>query len=343
MARRSPSPSDPDGRSAARPAGPNLGEVLEDWLEVKNFDARENTAKSRRADLMRFVITLRAVLAHEPVESSQLVELCVDLSPTDVTTASVRRVLDSMLHSYRRSTVSRTLTSVRGATRWMYKTGLLPADPCDDDTLRLRPDPPGLDVHAFTSGDVEALLAAAASPPASVRSAWGERDVAIIAVAAHCGLRASEVAELRVENLRREGNVVIADVIHGTKGGKPRRVPVPHRTMEAVDVWLAARSVRLGAAPPDAPLFVSVAGKPLDRWFLDRMLRRVATAAGVAMPHDAAMHGLRHHYGVSLALRNVQPLIIAQLLGHADPRTSMMYTRMVSDQLADALDNAGWL
>ena len=64
---------------------------------------------------------------------------------------------------------------------------------------------------------------------------------------------------------------------------------------------------------------------------------------GSCCPARAAAHAFRHHYGVTLALRGVPGNVISQLTGHADPRTTSIYTTAASTQLVTALDDTGLL
>ena len=72
-------------------------------------------------------------------------------------------------------------------------------------------------------------------------------------------------------------------------------------------------------------------------------MRGLADRAAVTLPPGAAAHSLRHHYGTALALAGVHMSLIAQLMGHTDPRTTSTYTRLAAGQLIAALDDAGLL
>jgi site-specific recombinase XerD len=68
----------------------------------------------------------------------------------------------------------------------------------------------------------------------------------------------------------------------------------------------------------------------------------------VGLPAGAAAHSFRHHYGITLALRGVPQAAISQLMGHADPRTTAIYTTtttttVASSALIGVLDAAGVL
>lgn len=84
-------------------------------------------------------------------------------------------------------------------------------------------------------------------------------------------------------------------------------------------------------------------GSALSPQGLDRLTRGLAGRARVVLRTGAAAHGFRHHYGVTLALRRVPGSLISQLKGHADPRTTSIYTAVAFTQLITALDDAGLL
>jgi integrase/recombinase XerC/integrase/recombinase XerD len=71
------------------------------------------------------------------------------------------------------------------------------------------------------------------------------------------------------------------------------------------------------------------------------LVRPVAGRVRVVLPAGTAAHAFRHQYRVTLALRDIPGNVISQLMGHADPRTTPIYTTVGSTQLITALDDAG--
>lgn len=84
-------------------------------------------------------------------------------------------------------------------------------------------------------------------------------------------------------------------------------------------------------------------GRAMSTDSLYHLIKRIALAAGVVLPDDALGHGLRHHFGVQLAIRGVPPATLQQLMGPTDPRTTAPPLRHASRDLVNALDDAGWL
>jgi integrase/recombinase XerD len=90
-------------------------------------------------------------------------------------------------------------------------------------------------------------------------------------------------------------------------------------------------------------MFVSNTGRLLNQQQLDRQLRQFCIRAEVSLPDGAMAHGLRHYYGSQLARRGVPLSIIQQLMGHTNPTTTSIYTRLAANDTTSVLDDAGWL
>src|SRR5215813_4316596 len=116
--------------------------------------------------------------------------------------------------------------------------------------------------QAYTTAEVEALMAAC-----SPTSATGKRNRALIVVLWRGALRCEEALQLRLHDLDRASGSI--RVMHG-KGRRARTVAIEPRAWAVLEVWLAARTER--GIPRSAPLFCTLAGKPLGaryvRWMM---------------------------------------------------------------------------
>ena len=327
-----------------------LVELAEDWLQAKNTKASDrqlakgHSDRARRGDLCRVGRLLCFVLGreHEPWGTEGHLDLDLGrCTLADFTTDNLTRALDAARTHFKPATVHRTLSTLRGFTRWMNARGHLKTDPCDQDELQLAAREP-TKPRSLLSDDVDALRAIAATPPPKARGLWWPaRDLALIEVLARCGLRADEVVSARYDWVDRRPRVPVFNVVG--KGNRARNVPIPHQAVEALDTYLADRVDRLGRVSGAASLFVRTDGRPLQYGVLDRIVRGLAQRANVDLPEGAATHSLRHYFGTSLAFAGVHPMALAQLLGHRDVKTSMIYTELASAQLIDVLDTAGLL
>lgn len=330
--------------------GASLVELAEDWLTAKR--ALESAAqaqkghsdRARRQDLARWGRLLSEVLGRDG-EEGRLLDLETDVERLGLADLSTDVILAGVALAkvrWSENTVSRMLSTLRGFTAWLTRKELLRVDPSTDPLLHAPARHSERRPRALGEDDVTAILdAAALESTGHQRMFWPARDVALIGFMATTGARADEICSVTVGEIDRRPERPIWRVGRA-KGDKRRDVPLPSSTIAALDVWLAERRDRFPTRQAD-PVFVRQNGLALDVNVLDRLLRGLARRAVVSFPAGAAAHSLRHTYGVTLALRGVPQSVIAQLMGHADPRTTNIYTTVASTQLIAALDDAGLL
>jgi integrase/recombinase XerD len=157
--------------------------------------------------------------------------------------------------------------------------------------------------------EIDALLA---SPD---RSTWtGRRDHALLLLAVQTGLRASELAGLRLQDLQLGTG---AWVRCEGKGRKERCTPLSRTTREVLRVWLRERG-----GQPASPLFPSRSGQHLTRGAIWRLVVKHAATAGDRCPSLAAKritpHVLRHTAAMRMlhAPTPIDTATIALWLGH---------------------------
>lgn len=327
-------------------AAPPLTEAALDWCHAKSVTAAStsgNSDKARRSDLARWGRAIKTVQG-DVVDEDALLDLDDDLaglSVLDLSSDRLLRALDLLKRTYSPSTLQRQLSSMRGFCRWLATKGLIDTNPFDDEVLQVRGRTEQA-VRAFTPEDVAAMIEAAADPPKNARSAWPARDQAAIDLLASTGTRNGECVALRIGDIGGADRPVL-HIQRGTKSGRAREVPLARHTSERLEKYLAERSERGMAASGRDELFVRNDGRSFTTDALYHLVKRLAHAAAAHLPDDALVHGLRHHFGLQLAMRGVPPATLQQLMGHRDPRTTSIYTRHASFDLINALDDAGWL
>jgi len=328
---------------ARGPSDASLVELAEDWLAAKSLAGRsetDNSAQARRRDVCRWGRALQTMLGR-PVAGDGTLDVAVDLAGLrlrDLTADNCLHALSLLRASGKASSTARMLSTWRGFCRWLVRRGYLRSDPTDDDLLVVTVSGERLP-RAFTLADVDHLRLAALDPSPRARSAWPARDLALVELLTGSGARVSETAALQVGDIDRRHQVMILRLRRATKSGNERDVPLPERVVDTIDAYLAER-ISSGRAQP---LFVRLSGEQMTRQDIDEVLRRLCRAGAVTAPDGEMAHGLRHHYGTQLALHGVPVPVIQQLLGHADPRTSSIYTRVAAQSLVDALTTAGML
>jgi site-specific recombinase XerD len=138
-----------------------------------------------------------------------------------------------------------------------------------------------------------------------------------------CGLRASEVLAVRVQDI--DSSRMLLWVRHG-KGAKDRSVPISQALLQALrQHWQRSR-------PPHwlFPGRTPTGQRSLGA--LQRVCHRAVLAAGFSK--KVSMHTLRHSYATHLLEAGVDLVTIQRLLGHRDLQTTARYTHVTAPHLA---------
>jgi site-specific recombinase XerD len=138
---------------------------------------------------------------------------------------------------------------------------------------------------------------------------FGTRDLAIVWTLLDCGLRASELCGLRVEDAHLDQGYL---KVLG-KGNKERLVPIGRRCQEALLRW-RDRFRRLFEVVESPFLFLNSNGGPITVQALEEIVKRAGRRAGAPRVH---CHLLRHTFATNYLVKEVgDPLRLQQILGH---------------------------
>ncbi len=152
------------------------------------------------------------------------------------------------------------------------------------------------------------------------RQPKGRRDYAVLLTLLRLGLRAGEVASLRLEDIGWRGGEV---VVHG-KGRHEDRLPLPADVGGAVAAYLE-RGRQNGTVHREVFLRALAPIGPLGAGGISAIVRHACAAAGVPA---VGAHRLRHSLACQLANAGVPLPAIAQVLRHRDIRTTTGYARV---------------
>jgi site-specific recombinase XerD len=188
-----------------------------------------------------------------------------------------------------------------------------------------------LDADLLTPGEIERLMR-----QCSRRAPTGVRNRALIAVLWRCGLRIGEALTLAVKDFDPESGTI---VVQRGKGGKRRFVGVDSGTVALISRWLEARQRRRISS--SAPLFCTLAGKPIGQSYIRHPLPRLARKASIERRVHA--HGLRHAFAVDLVRSGAPLYVVRDALGHTSIATTQVYlSRVGAHEAIEAMRNREW-
>jgi integrase/recombinase XerD len=156
------------------------------------------------------------------------------------------------------------------------------------------------------------------------------RDRCMLELFYACGLRVSEVVNLRVGDIRMDETLVRCI----GKGDKQRFVPIGSEACGWLNKYLAeARPTLCKRDTTQSGLFLTRLGKPFTRQGIFDMLMKRAKAAGLTQ--TISPHVLRHCFATHLLAHGTQIRAIQEMLGHADIATTQVYTHVDDGELVN--------
>ena len=201
--------------------------------------------------------------------------------------------------------------------------------------------------RALSAGQYDRLLRMP-----DLRTTAGKRDLALLHLLGTVGLRRAEAAALLVidvdEHPRADDPRLRRAIARSApwwvtvrrgKRGRRRRVPLEQTALDALTAWVR---VRPNCAHDELLVSLPRTGqpqRPLTVRDITRIVTRYAAAAGLADDRRSP-HVLRHTFCTHLANAGVAIDVIRELAGHADIRTSTIYTDVHDDRLEKAIDAA---
>ncbi len=215
--------------------------------------------------------------------------------------------------------LARILSGVRQFYRFLVIDGYLEVDPTE---LLESPKQPDHLPEVLSTAEVDLL------EQAIDLSKWeGHRNRAIIEVLFSCGLRVSELTNLKLSNLYIEEQYIR---VMG-KGAKERLVPISPRALDELNYWFADRNVMKIKPGEEDYVFLNRRGHHLTRTMILIMIKRYALDAGILK--TISPHTLRHSFATSLLEGGADLRAIQAMLGHESIGTTEIYTHIDTSTL----------
>jgi integrase len=170
----------------------------------------------------------------------------------------------------------------------------------------------------LTQAEVDKLIKAAQG------NRWGLRDATMILVAFRHGLRASELTDLRWDQIDFDHGVMR---VRRVKKGTPATHPIMGDELRAL------RRLQREQDPKSPFVFTSERGAPFGATGFARMLERAGVAAKLGF--KAHPHMLRHACGFALANKGHDTRALQAYLGHKSIQHTVRYTELAPTRFKD--------
>jgi integrase/recombinase XerD len=158
----------------------------------------------------------------------------------------------------------------------------------------------------------------------------GHRNKAIIETLYGCGLRVSELVNLRLTDIHYGEEFV---VVTG-KGNKQRLVPISKKAMKEIDIYKLDRNM-LRVIYDQNILFLNRRGKRLTRAMIFTIIKDLAVRAGIRK--NVSPHTFRHSFATHMIEAGADLRAVQEMLGHESILTTEIYTHIDRSFLRDTL------
>ena len=231
---------------------------------------------------------------------------------SDLDILMIDNFIDTLsLKSYKPKTIKKKIVVIRSFIKFLYSKNL----------IDIRPEA----IEIPRTVEVEANFLDEEEQCALIKSARNLRDKALIMTILSSGLRASEILNLKEDDLYRRSLIVSRG-----KGGKPRVTFIDPLTEKSIREYHHKREA------DSVFVFTNSFGKPLSRQYLSRMISETALRAGIKKRVSA--HTLRHSFATNMLRKGARIEDVQPLMGHSNISTTRLYMHFTNEYLRERYD-----
>ena len=223
------------------------------------------------------------------------------------------------------ATLVRVVSSIKSFYRYLVFEGVLKEDP----SALL--ESPKLGRHlpdVLTVEEIDQILAAV-----DMSKSEGQRNRAIIETLYGCGLRVSELINLKLTDIhKRQGIVRVLG-----KGNKERLVPISKSALKEIGLYERKERAKLKIKPGyEDFVFLNRRGAQLTRVMIFTIIKNAQVGSGVEK--KVSPHTFRHSFATHLLENGANLRVIQEMLGHASIATTEIYAHLNSKMLRETVD-----
>ena len=161
----------------------------------------------------------------------------------------------------------------------------------------------------------------------------GQRNCAILETLYSCGLRVSELCNLKISDLYfNEGFIKVEG-----KGSKQRLVPISQKAIKEINNYFISRNEGLIKPEYEDYVFISRFGKNISRIMVFHIIKELAENTG--LKKSISPHTFRHSFATHLLEGGANLRVIQCMLGHESIGTTEIYTHIDRSKLRNEIIN----
>jgi integrase/recombinase XerD len=243
------------------------------------------------------------------------------INPEQITLANLREFITAVNElGMIASTQARILSGIKAFYKYMLMEDIIKSDPSEllesPKIIRKLPD-------TLSYDDINKLIDAI-----DLSKPEGARNKAILETLYGCGLRVSELTELKLSNLYLDIEFI---KVFG-KGSKERLVPIGGSAIKALKIWIEQVRVHNPIKKGEEDfVFLNRRGSRLSRVYIFMVIKDLALKAG--LKKTISPHTFRHSFATHLVEGGADLRAVQEMLGHESITTTEIYTHLDREYL----------
>lgn len=283
---------------------------FEHYLQIER-GLSKNTLESYRLDVNKLIAYLESNL--------------ITTGPIEINNETIKRFVYELAKTVNSRTQSRVISGLRSFFDYLIFENYRKTNPLEQiETPRIGRKLP----DTLALKEIDLMVASI-----DLTNPLGERNRAIIETLYSCGLRVSELTDLKISDLFfKEGFIKVTG-----KGNKQRFVPIGLNTQKFIKLYIHhTRSLLNIASEHMDTLFLNQRGKKLSRAMIFTIVKKLAQKVGIKK--SISPHTFRHTFATHLLENGADLRAIQMMLGHESITTTEIYMHIDKSHLKQVMN-----
>ncbi len=292
-----------------------MNELITEFCHYLASEKRRkmNTINSYRTDLENYTYYLENKLLIDDVK--------------DVTVDDVKKYFAYMKKmGYNASSMSRELSSIRAFHKFLHIEGIV------KENVTVSISTPKKDKKLPTVLSVEEVMRILEL--LNDDGPYNARNHAMIEVMYACGLRVSELVNLKISELHLTSKLISTT----GKGSKERIIPINDYATKVLKNYLIEHRPKLAKKQSSPYVFLNNLGEPISRQSFFKLVKKLCEDAKI--DKEISPHTLRHSFATHLLEAGTDLRLIQEMLGHEDISTTQIYTHLSKQKIKQVYNQA---
>lgn len=267
-----------------------------------------NTINSYKSDLENYIYFL---------ENKMLIE-----NINHVKTDDIKKYFAYMKKmGYTATSMSRELSSIRAFHKFLHLEGIV------NENVAMAISTPKKDKKLPTVLSIEEVMKILSL--LNDDTPYNARNHAMIEVMYACGLRVSELVNLKISELHLTSKMISTT----GKGTKERLIPINDYAAKVLKNYIIEHRPKLLKKQSSPYVFLNNLGEPISRQSFFILIKKLCVEAGIQK--EISPHTLRHSFATHLLEAGTDLRLIQEMLGHEDISTTQIYTHLSKQKIKD--------